>query len=61
MIHANIKGKRIQALVDSEVDENYIYWKLARKLGIRLQKKEEPYILCGIGGKETTYNKGIVT
>ena len=33
-IHAKIKGKKIQALVDSGADENYIHWKLAKKLGI---------------------------
>ena len=60
MIYANIKEKKIQALVDSRADENYIHWKLVRKLGIRLRRKEEPYILYGVEGKETSYNKGMV-
>ena len=60
-VHMTIQGKKINALVDSGADENYIHWKLARKLGIWLRKKREPYILCGVEGKETSYNKGMVT
>ena len=33
-VHMTIQGKKINTLVDSGADENYIHWKLARKLGI---------------------------
>ena len=59
-IYANIKGRKIIALVDSGMDENYIYWKLARKLGLKLKKRREPYILYRVEEKETSYNKGTV-
>ena len=56
-----IRGKKIKALIDSGADENYVHWKLAKKLGMKLRKKLEPYLLCGIEGKKTNYNKGTVT
>src|SRR5438046_1078259 len=60
-IYANIKGRKITALVDSGADENYIHWKLVRKLGLKLRRRKEPYILCRVEGKETSYNKEMVT
>ena len=38
-----------------------MHWQTAEELRIQLQKKQEPYVLCGIGGIETSYNKGMVT
>ncbi len=38
-----------------------MYWQTAKELRIQLQKKQEPYVLCGIGGIETSYNQGTVT
>ena len=47
--------------MDSGADENYIHWKLAKRLKLRQRRKEEPYILRGIEGKKTSHNKGTVT
>jgi len=60
-VSISIKGKKIEALVDSGADENHMHWKTATRLRLRTHKKKEPYKLCGIEGKETSYNKGIVT
>ena len=46
--------------MDLGADENYIYWKIAEKIKIKLWKKQEPYKLYGIGGERTSYNKEMV-
>ena len=60
-VEINIQGQRIQALVDSGADENYLHWKTAKQLKIQWKRKMTPYQLCGIEGKETSYNGGKVT
>ena len=60
-VKTHIQKKQIKALVHSGADEDYIHWKTAKELGLKLKKKREPYILYGIGGNETQYNKGMVT
>src|SRR6266480_686036 len=60
VVETLIKTRKIRALVDSGADKDYIYWKTARELGLQLQKKSEPYMLYGVGGSETSYNKGMV-
>ena len=60
MVKVYTKRKRIKALVDSQADESYLYWKMAERLGIRPRKKQNPYTLCRIGGNETLYNKSLV-
>jgi len=59
-VKTHIRKKEIKALVDSGADEDYIHWKTARELGLQLRKKRKPYMLYGIGGNETSYNKGMV-
>jgi len=61
MVHAKIGKESIKALVDSGADESYIHWKTVAKLNMQTSKKQEPYKLHGIGGKEVSYNKGTVT
>ena len=60
-VRINIRGQRIQVLVDSEADKNYLHWKTAKQLRIQWKQKTALYQLCGIEGKETSYNKGRVT
>jgi len=61
IVRISIKGKKIEALVDSGADENHMHWRTATRLRLRIYTKKEPYKLCGIEGKETSYNKGTVT
>ena len=61
MVRISIKGKKIKALVDSGADKNHMHWKAATRLRLRTYRKKEPYKLCGIEGKETSYNKRTVT
>ena len=56
-----IRKKQIKALVDSGTDKDYIHWKTAKELSLKLKKKQEPYMLYGIGENETSYNKDMVT
>ena len=59
-VYINIKGRKVKALINSEVNKNYIHWKMAGKLKIKLVRKQEPYKLYRIGGEKTPYNKRIV-